>query len=183
MILAFQNIENIAAKKSVQDTSNVVKGQMHCIVGGEDIFHERDIKRQKKLNCGLSEMSLESHGQILQRCPSSEIVANSNCNLEYKICEYPVVQPNAVIDQHPPKGSVCAFCHSPKTIEVSLSVLYMKRETSSYQLRLLCCFYIFLSTLFHCCHLESYPLILWSASYVYLHTCLSGHILLYLPDS
>ena len=82
-------------------------------------------------------MSLESHDHILQRCPSSEIVADSNCNLEYKICESPnVVQPKAVIDQHPPKGSVCAFCHSAKTKEVSLSVLYMEGETSCYQLRL-----------------------------------------------
>lgn len=103
----------------------MVKGQMLCIVGGEDIFHERDIKRQKKLNSGLSEMSLESHGHILQRCPSSEIVADSNCNLEYKICESPnVVQPKAVIDQHPPKGSVCAFCHSAKTTEKTGLFLY-----------------------------------------------------------
>lgn len=79
-----------------------------------------DIKQQKKLNSGLSEMSLESHDHILQRCPSSEIVADSNYNLEYKICESPnVVQPKAVIDQHPPKASVCAFCYSAKTTEVS----------------------------------------------------------------
>ncbi|KAM3355915.1 BRCA1-associated RING domain protein 1 [Capsicum galapagoense] len=96
-----------------------MKGQMHCKVRGEDIFHERDSKIQKKPNCGLSEMSSESHGQTLQRCPSSEIVA------EHKICEYPsVIQPKAVIDQRLLKGSVCAFCHSPKTTEKTGPFLY-----------------------------------------------------------
>ncbi|MCD7455767.1 hypothetical protein HAX54_029551 [Datura stramonium] len=112
-----RNIENITVKKSAQDTSNVLKGQTHCIVRGEDIFHERDMKRQKKLNYGLSEMSLESHGQILQRCTSSD----SSSNLEYKIC---VAQPKAVIDQHPMKESVCGFCHSPKTTEKTGPFLY-----------------------------------------------------------
>ncbi|KAK4366050.1 hypothetical protein RND71_013930 [Anisodus tanguticus] len=97
---------------------------MRCIVGGEDIFHEMNMKRQKKLNYGLSE-SLESHGHIQQRCPSSEIVANSNCNLENKICESPsLAQPKAVTDQHPLKESVCAFCHSPKTTKGTGPFLY-----------------------------------------------------------
>lgn len=114
---------------------------MRCIVGREDIFHERDVKRQTRLSSGSSQMSLESHGHIQLRCPSSEIVANSNCNMEYKNSESPsVAQPKSVSDQHALKGSVCCFCHSPKTTKVSLSVLYMIGETSNYQLLLFCCF-------------------------------------------
>ncbi|CAN4093563.1 unnamed protein product [Withania somnifera] len=98
---------------------------MRCIVGGEDIFHERDMKRQKKLNFGSPEMSLESHGQILQSFPSSEKVANSNCNLEYKLCESAsVAQPKVVIDQHTLKGGVCGFCHSPNTTAKTGPFLY-----------------------------------------------------------
>ncbi|XP_075093840.1 BRCA1-associated RING domain protein 1 isoform X2 [Nicotiana tabacum] len=98
---------------------------MRCIVGREDIFHERDVKRQTRLSSGSSQMSLESHGHIQLRCPSSEIVANSNCNMEYKNSESPsVAQPKSVSDQHALKGSVCCFCHSPKTTKGTGQFLY-----------------------------------------------------------
>ncbi|XP_009627211.1 BRCA1-associated RING domain protein 1-like [Nicotiana tomentosiformis] len=98
---------------------------MRCIVGREDIFHERDVKRKTRLSSGSSQMSLESHGHIQLRCPSSEIVANSNCNMEHKNSESPsVAQPKSVSDQHALKGSVCCFCHSPKTTKGTGQFLY-----------------------------------------------------------
>ncbi|XP_009781615.1 BRCA1-associated RING domain protein 1 [Nicotiana sylvestris] len=101
------DIKSHIAKRSVEDSSHVVEGLVHHAVKHEHVFEERDVKRQKKLSYELSETILQSHA-----------TANSDCTLACKLSESSLVaQPKAVSDQHLPKGSVCAFCHTSKITE------------------------------------------------------------------
>lgn len=105
----FQDIKSHTAKMSVEDSSHVVEGLVHHTIKHEHVFEERDLKRQKKLSYELSETVLQSHA-----------ITNSDCSLACKLSESSLVaQPKAVSDQHLPKGSVCAFCHTSKITEVS----------------------------------------------------------------
>ncbi|XP_049411850.1 BRCA1-associated RING domain protein 1 [Solanum stenotomum] len=101
-----------------EDSSDVVEGLMHHTVLHENVFHERDVKRQKKLSYGLPEMALQSHDHNQQRESCSRIIANSDCNLTCKLSESSfVVHPQEVSDQHLLEGSACAFCLKSKITE------------------------------------------------------------------
>lgn len=125
-----------AAKRLVEDSSDVVpflkkedsfEGLMHHTAMHENVFHERDVKRQKKLSYGLPEMALQSHDHNQQRESCSRIIANSDCNLTCKLSESSfVAHPQEVSDQHLLEGSACAFCLKSKITEVRFLLYILK---------------------------------------------------------
>lgn len=134
----FQDIKSHTAKRLVEgssdvvpflkkDSSDVVEGLVHHTIMHENLFHERDVKRQKKLSYGLPEMALQNHDHNQQRESCSRIIANSDCNLTCKLSESSfVVHPQEVSDQHLLEGSVCAFCHKSKITEVRCLLYILK---------------------------------------------------------
>lgn len=108
-----------------EDSSYVVEGLVHHTVMHDDVFHKRDVKRQKKLSYGLPEMALQSHDHNQQRESCSRIIANSDCNLTCKLSESSfVAHPQEVSDQHLLEGSVCAFCLKSKITEETGPMLH-----------------------------------------------------------
>ncbi|PHU13450.1 hypothetical protein BC332_14655 [Capsicum chinense] len=126
-----RDVKSHTAKRLVEDSSDVVpflkkqdtpvvsKDLVHHTVMRDDVFPERDVKRQKKLNYGLPEMALQSyddHNQQRESC--SRIISNSDHNLPCKLSESSIVAyPEEVSGQHHLEGSVCVFCHQSKITE------------------------------------------------------------------
>ncbi|MCD7449076.1 hypothetical protein HAX54_049189 [Datura stramonium] len=113
-----RDIKSHTAKMPVEANSNVVEGLVHHTVMHDDVFHERDVKRQKKLSYGLPETAFQSHDHNHQRESCSKIIANFDHNLTCKLSESSfVAHPQEVSDQHLLEGSVCAFCLKSKITE------------------------------------------------------------------
>lgn len=113
-----RDIKSHTAKRLVDGRSDVVEGLMHHTTMHENVFHERDVKRQKKLSYGLPEMALQSHDHNQQRESPLRIIANSDHHLTCKMSESSfVAHPQEVSDQHLLEGSGCAFCYKSKITE------------------------------------------------------------------
>ncbi|KAJ8552995.1 hypothetical protein K7X08_020388 [Anisodus acutangulus] len=111
-----RDIKGHTAKRPVEGSSDIVPYLKK--EDSLDVVEERDVKRQNKLNYGLSEMALQSHDHNQQIESCSRIIANYDCNLTCKLSKSSfVAHPKEVSDQHLLEGSVCAFCHKSKITE------------------------------------------------------------------
>ncbi|KAL6516196.1 hypothetical protein OROGR_019501 [Orobanche gracilis] len=95
-------IKNQLVRKSVGDILGTEAGEMD----DKEAFHTRELKRQKKLDYGLSDTVLQRHEECKSKEDKSVI---------------PSIGPSDAMNMN---GSVCAFCHSSKTTERSGPLLH-----------------------------------------------------------
>ncbi|KAG8389172.1 hypothetical protein BUALT_Bualt02G0201400 [Buddleja alternifolia] len=113
--------ENHSVKRSVGDNLGAAAGG----VDTKDTFHTREPKRQKKLNYGLAEPILQSHGCSHQTVSQTDQAAVLDCNKESKIKEETAcISSMAPCDATYANENVCAFCHSSKITEATGQMLH-----------------------------------------------------------
>jgi hypothetical protein len=119
MLLNFQSPENSLNKRAInKNYEDRIRQLRHERSASEtEDGYLRNIKRQKKLNYGLSELTqpFVSH---------SEVVVTPNSELELESRVPPVAPRQPVSDGSFMRKNICAFCQSSKVSQVSFTYLY-----------------------------------------------------------